>query len=409
MSEVDFFPQSAGQFRGSRYPGFSGGTTDQQGNVQQVGPAANVSASTGNNLSPAQVQQQQVDKGNASVQTDKNFGSTTAPSALGQQQVPSGDSFAGTIAQGVLPAVGDIAGTAGGAALGAGKSFGEALDAGGSAILDRGRSLLSGNFSEGLLGPSGGGAAAAGAAGSSISSAGLSGGVPAYNVGTAGVDQLGTNAVSEGIGASGASTGASLGGAGLSGLGTFAAGLISGQDVGQAAIGGIGSAAGAYLGSMILPGVGTVVGSFLGSMLGGLFGNKTPTVGPNGDTLFTVDNGHLGLGITGADNGADRSVTENAAKTSISSINKILDDNNLTIDTSKLSPFEGKYFNELSINQGKVNNNDPRHSPMDVWNNLMKAGAIISKTPSAPTAVPNTTSLSGSTAPVLKHPVIAAN
>lgn len=400
MSEVDFFPSTAGQFRGSKYPGFTGGSTDQFGNQQPVGAATNVSQSSGNNLAPEQVKQQQVDKGNTSAQTSATLGSPSSPSAIGQQNPPS-TSIGGAIAQGVLPAVGDIAGSAGGAVLGSGGSLGDALGAGGEALASRGNAFLSGNFSSGLLGSSSGAATAAGA--SSLSSAGLSGGVQGINVGTAGVDQIGENAISDGIGASGASEGASLGGGALAGVGTFAADLLSGKNLKDSAFEGVGAGLGGIAGSYFGP-IGTMVGSWLGSKLGGLvgglFGNKTPTVGPNGDTLFTVDNGKLGLGITGADNGADPGVTENAAKSSITAINKVLDDNNLQIDTSKLSKFGDKYYNELSLNQGNVNNNNPRHSALDVWNNLMKANAIVSKTPGSPTAVNNVTTVTGNGAPV---------
>lgn len=58
----------------------------------------------------------------------------------------------------------------------------------------------------------------------------------------------------------------------ISGIGTFVTGLLSGQDFKQAAASGAGSAAGAYLGTMILPGIGTILGSMGGSFLGGLVG-----------------------------------------------------------------------------------------------------------------------------------------
>lgn len=399
MSEVDFFPNPAGKFRGTRYPGFSGGTADQYGNQQPVGPAANVSASTGNNLSPGQVQQQQVDKGNAAA-TSGTLGTPSGPSAIGKQEAPSTSSLGGVIAQGVLPAVGNIAGTAGGAVLGAGGSFGEALSAGGEALASRGSDILSGNFSSGLFGSSAGGAVAAGAP--SITSAGTG----ALNVGVHGIDKLGTNAVSKGIGAGGAAQGASLGGSALSGIGTFAASLLSGDSIEKAAVSGIGSAAGAYIGSMILPGVGTVVGSFLGSMLGGLFGKPKPSVGPNAYTNFTVNDGALGIGSSGADNGGDTGATMANAKASSDAINKILKENNLAIDTSKLQAGQNGEYSDLHIvsaNDDKVyGGRKQSHSAMDVWNWLLGKNAIVSKTPSAPSAVNNITTLSTSSAPVLR-------
>lgn len=387
MSEADFFPASGGQYRGSKYPGFSSGATDSSGNVQAVGTAANVSQASGNNLSPGQVQQKQVDTGNTSAQTGGSLGTpqttTPASSALNQQS-PSQTTLGGMVAQSVLPAAGNIAGSAAGSVLGGGGSLGEAIGAGGEALSNTANNLAHGNFGSSLLSSSAG--AVGGAA--SLSSAGISNGLPAINVGTAGVDKLGENAISNGVGASAASEGAALGGSALSGVGTFAAGLISGQNVGQAAISGIGAGAGTYLGYLAAPFLGPlapiapIVGSFLGSMLGGLFGNKHPTVGPNGDTLLTVDNGQLGVGLTGADNGADPGITENAARESTTAINKILTEHNLTIDPSKLTAFgnDGKYYNELSITQGSVNSKNP-HSALDVWNNLLKANAIVSKTP----------------------------
>lgn len=421
MSEADFYATSAGQYRGSKYPGFAGGSTDSTGNFEATGPAANVSQTTGNNSTPAQVQQQQVATGNTAAQTGGTLGTDPskggsatnqiAPaSGLAKQDVPStAQTLGGLAAQGVLPAIGDIAGSAGGAVLGAGGSLGDAAGAAGDALSNAGTNLMNGNIGTALLGSSSGagGAVTGSTVGSTLSSAGTVDGLQAVNVGTSGVDSLGENAISQG--ASAGSDAAALGGAGLSGVGTFAADLLSGQGLEKSALSGIGSAAGAYIGSAFGP-IGTVLGGFAGSLLGGLFGNKTPTVGPNGDTLLTVDNGQLGVGLTGADNGADPNVTTNAANSSAAAINKILTENNLTIDPTKLTAFgnDGKYYNELSITQGAVNSSNP-HSALDIWNNLLKANAIVSKTPSAPTATNNVTTVNGPTAPVAVPGSVTAN
>lgn len=407
MSEADFFPASGGQFRGSKYPGFTGGTTDSSGNIQPVGSAsANISQSSGNNLTPAQVQQQQVTMGNAAAQTNGSVTATppvgAASSALNQQSIPS-TTLGGLAAQTALPFAGDVVGTAAGKAIGEGASFGDALSQGGEALSSKGADLLSGNFG-GLLGTSSGAAgtgaaAGVGAATTGGTSAGIADGLPAVNVGTPAVDSLGENAVSSGTGASAADAAGNIGGSALSGVGTFAADLISGEGVGQAAISGVGSAAGAYLGSLVAPGVGTVVGGFLGGLVGGLFGGGAPSVGPDGVTGLLVNNGMLNVGSTGADNGADRNVTLNAATSTATAINKILADNNLTLSSDpNYNTVGGGGYSGLGIYQGSpqalagaISHGGVQRSALDVWNYLLANNMIQSKTPSAPPSTAGST------------------
>lgn len=422
MSEANFFPTSAGQYRGSKFPAFAGGAADQSGNVQNVGASANVSQATGNNATPAQTQQQQVSSGNTSAQTGTlgtDAANNVPKSALASQSIPSGPSttLGGEVAQAVLPGAGQIAGTAIGNSISAGSSLGGALDSGGEALLGKATDLFSGNFSS-LLGVGGGSSAAAGStAGSTLSSAGAVDGLQATNVGVSGVDSLGTNAVSDGVGADAAGSAAdsglgSLAGAGLAGVGTFVAGLLSGQDPAQAAISGVGAFAGAELGTLILPGIGTIVGGFLGSMLGGLFGNSHPTVGPNGFTAFGVDpSGQLNVGKSGVDNGANPQNTIDVANSSTAAINKILNDNNLSIDPSKLPSNANDpngVYGTLAIYQGddaRVHGGQTMpHSALDIWNYLLSNNAITSRTPNSEQPTSNTQTSSGNNAPVLRLP-----
>lgn len=431
MSEVNFFPQSDGSYRGSKYPGFVGGTTDTSGNVQQTGSATNVGQATGNNLTAAQVQQQQVEKGQGEAATSGSLtadGTTIPTSGLADQNLPAPSSLGGTIAAGVLPAAG---GTFGGAAVGAlegGSSIGDALGSGAEAVGSRVSSLLNGNFGSGLLGSSAGSSGAS-AAGSTISGAGTVDGLAAENVGVSGIDGLGTNAVSEGVGSNAASEAGSsaagssvsgLGAAGFAGVGTFISGLLSGQSVGQSAIQGVGSAIGGYAGGAlagaafgaeagsIVPGIGTAIGAIAGGLLASLLGNKHPTVGPNGGTLFDVTDGQLAIGKSVGDNGFDPNTQSlPVANNATTAINKILSDNNLQL----VQPSDTGFFNTpggfypLGIYGGaKQDESQVPSSTLGLWNYLVAHNYVQSKTPSAANdvqpGVGGITTVSGSSAPV---------
>lgn len=82
-------------------------------------------------------------------------------------------------------------------------------------------------------------------------------------------------------------TNATLGGTlGAAGLG-FAGGRLLNQLIGgNATFGGIGGAAGAAIGNVLLPGVGGFIGGTLGSLVGGLFGNNRP---PNRTSAAGLD------------------------------------------------------------------------------------------------------------------------
>ena len=86
-------------------------------------------------------------------------------------------------------------------------------------------------------------------------------------------------------------------GAALNTITNFASGNVAG---------GVGSIAGAGIGTLILPGIGTAIGSTLGSMIGGMFGGKKPSVGPGGGAEFGIGaDGKAIIGLTNGDNGYD--------------------------------------------------------------------------------------------------------
>ncbi|CDO60805.1 PE family protein [Candidatus Phaeomarinobacter ectocarpi] len=110
-----------------------------------------------------------------------------------------------------------------------------------------------------------------------------------------------------------------------------AAGGFAGNFLGNAIFGDrgagadIGGSIGAIAGSFIpIPFVGTAVGALLGNFIGGLFGNKGGG-DPIGHTNVGVSGGRLTVGSTGVDNGADGSVTQNAASQAAQFVNQIAD------------------------------------------------------------------------------------
>lgn len=436
MSEADFYSASAGQYRGSKYPGFTGGTTDSQGNVVPSGSATNVGASVGANQTPTQVQQQQTATGNTAANTD---GSLTTPgitmgnaavtagnaSAIGSQ-TPSTPSFGGEVAQTALPAVGNIFGTGVGNALATGASFGSALGAGGEALQTAGSNLASGNIG-GLLGLSSGVGSTAASSGAALGSTGVNAGTsfvgstPSEGInfvsdtGADGLSSLGSSVGSTGAdaavdaGASGAGSGAGAAlGAGLSGIGTFAADLLSGESLEQSAISGVGAAAGGYIGGAlagaafgaeagsVFPGIGTVIGAVAGSLLGSLFGGGgKPSVGPDGGVQLSVQNGQLETGSFGGDNGFDAAgFNTNVAQPGVAAINKILTDNNLQINAAN-DPYLTNQtdYKNLALWAGNpatvfstYNTANIPETPLQLWNYLVANNMIESKTPMNQTA-----------------------
>ncbi|MFG0553981.1 DUF4214 domain-containing protein [Pseudomonas sp. yb_9] len=168
--------------------------------------------------------------------------------------------------------------------------FGSAVSAGWSAgegFLGGMQGAISGGYnyiSSGLSGLFGGGAASslAGGAGS--------------NVGYG----LGQSLVGGSVGSASYAASSGFMGSGLSGLGTAGYGiggaLYGYQQSGLkgAATGGLGAAAGAMLGNMVLPGIGAIIGGALGGMLGGsLFGGDWVTK-DTGLSLAVEDGDFLG-------------------------------------------------------------------------------------------------------------------
>lgn len=377
-----YYGLQSSRFRGSSYPSFAGGSVDQSGNVIQTPQVTNVSSHTPQvpETTPETINAGGVDAttraGNPNTGLSGQFPSeSSGPKTLGGQ-------IGSTIANTVLPAAGSTFGSSVGTALSGGATTGQAFSAGSSAVGDLftnpGAGITNGfgavgdalsgvgDAIGGFLGGSGG-AAASGATGNiapvalkSVSE--LSGSGAASSVGSLGGGTLASSA---------------LGGLGA-GLGTFAANLLSGQSLAKsakdAAFTGVGAAIGSFL---PIPVVGTVLGGLLGGFVGSLFGPK-PSVGPNGQTNLTanVKTGILDIGESGADNGADRNVTINAAKQTQTAINDYLNKNNLAIIKSDpLAVGSDGWKRMLSIGQGRAYEG-PARSAQDVWNYLVKYGMV---------------------------------
>jgi len=240
MSENDFYTVQGNKFRGSRYSNFAGAGIDAQGNVSS---AVNENA---NNLanSPSQQPGPSTGPGDGTAVAPAISNGGVSQGLLGARGAPPSLKEAGTdLAIGAAaPFVGKTIGSTVGAQVASG--------AGSSEAIKKGISALGNKVSGGLIGTSGTATNAA------LSSMGSTYG-PATQA-----------AVGK------ASAGAGIGGAAGTGLGTAAATLLTGGSVKDAALSGIGSAAGFYIGNMILPGVGGFIGSTLGSMVSGLFGGK---------------------------------------------------------------------------------------------------------------------------------------
>lgn len=242
MSEQNFgLASQQNRYRGSRYPSFSQGSTNAQGNVTGVAPTANPGL---------------LDAGASGIST-----ATEKPSrGLTQMQTPEIPTLGQTLTDAAvgagLPYAGQTIGAASGTALAAGSTFGSAMKEGVSALGDK---------VGGLFG--GGGAGEAAAAAAATPAAGAAGGAAGS---AAGSSSGGGIASSFG---NAANIGAGVG----AGLGSAAVSLLSGEDFGTAAKQGVASGAGTYIGASIgsvIPGVGTVIGGMVGGMLGGVVGGR---------------------------------------------------------------------------------------------------------------------------------------
>lgn len=251
MSEQEFYLLNGNQYRGSRYSNFAGAGIDPQGNVSSAVNENSANQGTGTSVDPTQPQVGQAVQQAASKAPTEVSQAPQAPASLGK-------TASNLVIGAALPAAGSTIGGVVGANLASGNP---ALSGAGTAVKNK--------ISAGLLG---------GTAGNSVAT-------------NAALGSMGGNfgpATSASV--SKAASGASLGGAAGVGLGSFASTLLTGGSVKQAAASGIGSAAGFYIGNMILPGVGGFIGSTLGSMVSGLFGGKEKRVslgvgvGPDAET-----------------------------------------------------------------------------------------------------------------------------
>lgn len=262
MSENDFYVLNGNTFRGSRYATFAGGGVDAQGNVSSAvnENAANDIAQSGNKptINPTNVPSQTSGVG---VQPEK----PQAPMTIGG----AAKDFAIGAA---VPAAATTIGSAAGTSVATGLGFGDSLSMATSGLVNK--------VSGGLLGTT------SSATNSALASMG-------GKFGPATQASVGK-----------AAAGNTVGGAFGSGIGTFAATLLTGGSLKDAAISGVGAGVGFALGNAILPGVGGFIGSTLGSLVGGLFGGdiKRQTV----SSAFKPDaNGKLvayGIGGKGTDN-----------------------------------------------------------------------------------------------------------
>lgn len=232
MSENDFAQTQGDQYQGSNYANFQGAGVDTQGNATQA-----VNENDTNNATQGETAK------SSSTGTGTTASPTAASSGLTGPALPSmGKMATNAVVGAALPYAGQQIGAAAGAALGSGSSFGEALG--------KGVSSFGNTISGGLIGSP----APTAADGAFMSNFG--------------------DSASNGIGAVD-SAAPSVGGSIGSGVGTFAADLISGQGFVKSAVAGVASAAGTYageaIGTAILPGIGTVIGGFIGGAIGGIF------------------------------------------------------------------------------------------------------------------------------------------
>lgn len=242
MAENDFYVLNGNRYRGSRYANFSGGGTDAQGNITSAvnENSTNQIAQSGNkpNINPTDVPAQTSGVGTpppAAPEAPKTVGQQASEMAIG----------------GVVPTAATTIGSAAGTSLASNVGFGDALNMGVSGAINK--------VSGGLLGTAS----------------------SATNSALAGMGGKFGPATQSAVGKAGA--GAGIGGAAGSGIGTFAASMLTGGKFKDAAVSGIGSAVGYALGNAIMPGVGGFIGSTLGSMAGGLFGGGIKRESVSGD------------------------------------------------------------------------------------------------------------------------------
>lgn len=235
MSENDFAQTQGDQYQGSNYANFEGSGIDTQGNVSQAENENN-----SNNVGTGSA------TGTTGGSSSGAKSSTASPGLTGTPSLAK--SATNAVVGAALPFAGSKIGETAGNAIAGGASFGNALS--------QGASNFGNSVSGGLVGNA---PATAGDAAFESNFGGAAAGSPEATAGAA-ADSFGS-----------ASVGGSIG----SGVGTFAADLISGQGFTKSAEAGVASAAGTYvgeaIGSAILPGVGTVVGGFIGGTIGGLF------------------------------------------------------------------------------------------------------------------------------------------
>ena len=242
VSEQEFYLLNGNAYRGSRYANFAGSGIDPQGNVSPVS-SENAATQTGTATDPT-----------AASGGGTATGALPSGPSAGLIKPPSlARSLGGSVVGAALPYAGQKIGQTAGAALGQGASFGGAIN--------EGISALGNKISPGLLGGSALGAGAA------TTNAALA--ARGANFGPA------TNAeLSAAQGSAGTATGASgVGGAVGAGLGTLAAGLISGQKPIEAVKGAVGSAIGTYAGTAIGTAIGGPIGGTIGGFIGGTIGS----------------------------------------------------------------------------------------------------------------------------------------
>lgn len=247
LSEQEFYLLNGNQYRGSRYANFAGAGVDAQGNVSSAINENAANQGKGTSVDPTQAAPDKIASG---------VGATAASSPsniAGSLPVEAPRTLGGAAKDMAIGAGLTMAGSTLGGVVGANMASGNPAFSGGmTAVKNR--------LSAGLLGSGTGNATATNAALGSMGK-------------TFGPATQASVTKAAGGGAFGSAAGV--------GLGTAASTLLTGGSVKDAAISGIGSGVGFYVGNMLLPGAGGFIGSTLGSMVGGLFGGgeKRQTIG----------------------------------------------------------------------------------------------------------------------------------
>lgn len=258
MSEDNFSIKSGQSYRGTRYPGFSSGGTDSNGNVAPISrvanPTATFSAGTGETAgSPAAAAATSL----AAQTYDIPKADIPQVPSMGDMAVDLGKSAAGSAGTWAATQIGKNAGSA----IANGAGLGEGISAGASQLADR----VSGWFGS----ESG---SVAGSAASSTTNGAVSN---AMGNSAAAVGPLQSEAPMFSQTENWLTSGSSIGGAAGAGLGTAVIGMAMGQDPEEAVISGAGAGAGYYvggaIGTAILPGAGGMIGGLVGSTLGAMF------------------------------------------------------------------------------------------------------------------------------------------